>query len=59
MKTNQKNDPALAEESILRNMRFKKSLFDKLTVQARSENRTFSNLVETILINYLKSKKDE
>lgn len=59
MKTNQKNDQPFSEESILRNMRFKKSLFDKLVVQARSENRTFNNMVETILINYFKSKKDE
>lgn len=34
-----------------------KELLDRVQVQAKKENRTFSNLVETALIEYLKSRK--
>ena len=34
-----------------------KELLDRVQGQAKKENRTFSNLVETALIEYLKSRK--
>ena len=42
---------------ILRNMRFKKEIVEKLTEEAQLENRSFNNLVEYILMNYVKQKQ--
>jgi predicted HicB family RNase H-like nuclease len=42
---------------ILRNMRFKKEIVEKLTEEAQLENRSFNNLVEYILIKYVKQKQ--
>ena len=47
------------DKNVLRNMRFKKPLFDRLVIEAKKENRTFNNLVETILINYFKNHPNE
>lgn len=44
---------------ILRNMRFKRSVFDMINRQAQDENRSFNNMVETILMNHLTSKGNE
>lgn len=36
--------------------RFNEDMVDQLKVCAKEENRTLSNLVETILLNYLRDK---
>ena len=36
-----------------------KELLDRVQGQAKKENRTFSNLVETVLIEYIKKSDEE
>lgn len=36
--------------------RFDEDMVDRLKVHAKAENRTLSNLVETILLNYLRDQ---
>lgn len=39
----------------MKSLRFDKELWDLLKVKAKDENRTLTNLIETILWNWVKS----
>ena len=42
--------------STLKSIRLKDTVINKIEKMAKSENRSFTNMVETILIKYSKSK---
>ena len=39
--------------------RFDEAMVEKLRVYAKEENRTISNMIETILLQYLSKREDE
>jgi len=39
--------------------RFSEEMVDKLRVYAKEENRTISNMIETILLQYLSKRESE
>lgn len=40
-------------------LKLDKELFDRVKEQARNENRTMANFIETVLLNYLKELEKE
>lgn len=42
-------------ESTLKSIRLKNEVIEKVKEMAKKENRTFTNMVETILINRIKT----
>jgi hypothetical protein len=47
----------MAQEFTTRSIRFKKTLFDELIKLAAQENRSFQNMVETILLEEVRKHK--
>ena len=46
-------------EKIVYSFRFDEDIIDKLRVYAEAENRNLSNMVETILLQYLSKREQE